>query len=336
MEGGRRFFAFGALATVKWPKQKSHIEPFGSKFTHNPACCHRQGGSSECALERLGLATRRHTATNRGLAARFAAVACASVIAVSCVTFGVASAGNSSRTEVAEFGLSAAASATPSAYASPTISAAPAPASGGVSSTTFTSGSAAYGDVSEGLVLESAAKRDVSKGFQEIAAEEEAARIAAEEAARAEEQRHIAIAAAAKAAAAAIEAPVLPDVDFTCGKAVFVAEWTVRIDAYLHGSPLAGYGSVFAEAAWENGVDPRWSPAISNTESTKGRHCFRAYNAWGWMAESWSSWEEAINAHVAGLASGYGYSISVANAKKYCPPTYLDWYAKTVNEMAKI
>lgn len=189
---------------------------------------------------------------------------------------------------------------------------------------------------SETLVLESSARRDISRGIDEIAAEEEAARIAAEEAARAEEEARIAAAQRAKAESAAREAPVLADVDFSCGKEAFLAEWTSRIDAYLAGSPLAGYGSAFAQAAWENGVDPRWSPAISNTESSKGRNCFRPYNAWGWMAESWSSWDEAINAHVAGLARGYGYTISLENAKKYCPPTYHDWYAKTVSEMAKI
>ena len=189
---------------------------------------------------------------------------------------------------------------------------------------------------SEALVLKSAAKRDISQGIEEIAAEEEAARIAAEEAARAEEAERIAAAAKAKAQAAANEAPVLEDVDFSCGKEAFVAEWTARIDAYLAGSPLAGQGATFAEAAWNNSVDPRWSPAISNTESSKGANCFRPYNAWGWMSGNWSNWTEAINAHVAGLAEGYGYTISVANAKKYCPPTYLDWYAKTVNEMAKI
>lgn len=262
------------------------------------------------------------------------AVVCASALVVSCIGFGIASAGGWSRSEVAEFGLSAAAvMPTSSSSASATGAASSSVSSG---ATYAASSSTSIDSVTEGLVLESAAKRDVSAGVQEIAEEEEAARIAAEEAARAEEERHIAVAAAAKAAAAAVEAPVLPDVDFTCGKEAFVAEWTARIDAYLAGSPLAGYGCVFAEAAWDNGVDPRWSPAISNTESSKGTNCFRAYNAWGWMAESWSSWNEAINAHIAGLASGYGYTISVANAKKYCPPTYLDWYAKTVSEMAKI
>ena len=92
----------------------------------------------------------------------------------------------------------------------------------------------------------------------------------------------------------------------------------------------------FAAAAWENGVDPRWSPAISNTESSKGANCFLPYNAWGWGASSFSSWEDAINAHVAGLASGYGYTISVWAAQKYCPPNYSNWFANTLSEMSRI
>ncbi len=243
------------------------------------------------------------------MAARVIAVACAFSLVVSCVSFGIASAGGGVSDSRADDDAKTFASA---------------------------SSDGAMATASETLVLESAAQRDISCGIDEIAAEEEAARIAVEEAARAEEAARIAAAEQAKAEAAAREVPALSDVDFSCGKEAFLAEWTSRIDAYLAGSPLAGYGKVFAEAAWDNGVDPRWSPAISNTESSKGRNCFRPYNAWGWMAESWSSWEEAINAHVAGLARGYGYTISLENAKKYCPPTYHDWYAKTVSEMAKI
>lgn len=243
------------------------------------------------------------------MAARVIAVACAFSLVVSCVSFGIASAGGGVSDSRADDDTKTFASA---------------------------SSDGAMATASETLVLESAAQRDISCGIDEIAAEEEAARIAVEEAARAEEAARIAAAEQAKAEAAAREVPALSDVDFSCGKEAFLAEWTSRIDAYLAGSPLAGYGKVFAEAAWDNGVDPRWSPAISNTESSKGRNCFRPYNAWGWMAESWSSWEEAINAHVAGLARGYGYTISLENARKYCPPTYHDWYAKTVSEMAKI
>ena len=47
----------------------------------------------------------------------------------------------------------------------------------------------------------------------------------------------------------------------------FVATWAERIDAFNEGYPLAGYGNVFAEAAYDNHVDPRLSPAIAPAES---------------------------------------------------------------------
>lgn len=184
--------------------------------------------------------------------------------------------------------------------------------------------------IEERPLIHQTAQRDITRGIEEIAAEEEAARIAAE-------QEAIARANAARDNQIARNGslPIEP-VDFSVGRDAFIAEWTKRIDDYLAGSPLAGYGEVFATAAWENGVDPRWSPAISNTESSKGRNCFKYHNAWGWGQSSWPSWEAAINAHVAGLADGYGYTISVANANKYCPPTYLDWYEKTLSQMRLI
>lgn len=128
----------------------------------------------------------------------------------------------------------------------------------------------------------------------------------------------------------------LPAVDWTVGKEAFVAEWSGRIDAYLAGSPLAGYGATFAEAAWDNGVDPRWSPAISNTESSKGAVCFMSHNAWGWGASAWGDWDTAIRSHVAGLASGYGYSLTLDAAQMYCPPHAVDWYNKTLAQMASM
>jgi hypothetical protein len=116
----------------------------------------------------------------------------------------------------------------------------------------------------------------------------------------------------------------------------FVAEWAPRIDAYMAGYPLAGYGAVFAGAAWAYGVDPRFSPAISWVESSKGLYCYRSHNAWGWGGISWDSWEEAIDAHVRGLARGYGYTVTEAGAKKYCPPNWEHWYNTVGAEMAKI
>lgn len=128
----------------------------------------------------------------------------------------------------------------------------------------------------------------------------------------------------------------LPAVDWSIGKSAFVAEWSARIDAYLDGSPLAGYGEAFAQAAWDNGVDPRWSPAISNTESGKGSACFRPCNAWGWGNSGWGDWETAIRAHIEGLARGYGYSITPDAAQTYCPPTWESWYGKTLDQMSII
>ena len=131
--------------------------------------------------------------------------------------------------------------------------------------------------------------------------------------------------------------PVASDnVDWTSEPNSFVVEWGARIDSYLAGSPLAGYGPTFAAAAWEYGVDPRWSPAISCIESGKGAVCFLPYNAWGWGSVSWGSWEEAIYSHVAGLAAGYGYTISYEAAQRYCPPTADEWYSAVLGQMESI
>ena len=176
------------------------------------------------------------------------------------------------------------------------------------------------------------------------AAREEAQRQAEEQAAREAAEAAAALQAEADAQAAAQAAPVsqaaVPSapssVDWSSDKSSFVAQWAPRIDAYLAGSPLAGQGTTFASAAWDYGVDPRWSPAISNTESSKAAVCFRPYNAWGWGNASWSSWEEAIPAHVAGLARGYGFTISYSYAMRYCPPNYDNWYRDTLGQMQQI
>ena len=126
-------------------------------------------------------------------------------------------------------------------------------------------------------------------------------------------------------------------VDFNIGRDAFVALWGERIDNYLAGSPMAGCGKTYANAAFEYGVDPRVSPAISNTESSKGAYCFRPHNAWGWMSGAgWADWDSAIEAHVKGLSEKYPYTVTEAFAKKYCPPTYEDWYKKTLNQINKI
>lgn len=128
-----------------------------------------------------------------------------------------------------------------------------------------------------------------------------------------------------------------PGVNWNVSREDFIAEWSGRIDAYLAGSPLAGYGRVFAEASWDSTVDPRWSPAIAAIESSKGAYCFRDFNAWGWMtSRRFSSWDESIRAHVAFLGSVYGTTLTPAAAMKYCPPTWQDWYNKVGSQMNTI
>lgn len=186
--------------------------------------------------------------------------------------------------------------------------------------------------ITEDFVLETTVQRDISAGLEFIESEEEVRRFEEQQ----REQAHIAEVNQAKGRSYASGGVGVYDVDFSCGRDAFVINWTARINDYLEGSPLAGYGAVFAEAAWQYGVDPRWSPAIANTESTKGANCFAAHNAWGWTGGSWSNWAAAINAHVRGLASIYGYTISWANAEQYCPPNSANWYSDTLSEMQSI
>lgn len=196
---------------------------------------------------------------------------------------------------------------------------------------------------------------EAENALAEAQAAREAAQRAAEERARREAAAAAAAAQAAAQAAAAQQtytnesgeqvpaqapsnpsAPAPSSISWATDKESFVAEWAPRIDAYLGGSPLGGHGRTFAEAAWDYGVDPRVSPAIAAVESGKGRSCYRSYNAWGWGGISWPDWDTAIRAHVAGFASGYGYTVSLSGAASYCPPTYQLWYSSVVAEMERI
>ena len=48
------------------------------------------------------------------------------------------------------------------------------------------------------------------------------------------------------------------------------------------------------------------------------------------------SWSEGISAHVAYLGANYGSTLTPAAAKKYCPPTWQDWYNKVAAQMNRI
>ena len=128
-------------------------------------------------------------------------------------------------------------------------------------------------------------------------------------------------------------------IDWSMSDEEIIAEWAPRIDAYLKGYPLEGYGETFVKAGIKYGVDPRFSVAISNTESTRGLYCFSPYNAWGWMsmAGRFSSWEEAIYAHSEYLTCDYYHArLDAQTAQTYCPPTWQSWLENTLNAARSI
>lgn len=117
---------------------------------------------------------------------------------------------------------------------------------------------------------------------------------------------------------------------------LYVTTWAERIDAFNEGFPLEGYGRVFAEAAWEYKIDPRFSPAIARMESTSGKFCFLPHNAWGWGDESWPDWETAIWEHVEGLSRWYGYTLTYETAEIYNQVLIDDWYWNVYTFMQEI
>lgn len=181
----------------------------------------------------------------------------------------------------------------------------------------------------ERAALLAVAQREAAQKAAEEQAQQEAREREAEQQAAAEQGEE-------SPAGPSVSAPSAADANWSGDKATFVKSWAGRLDAYLAGSPLSGQGKTFASAAWDAGIDPRFSAAISEVESSKGAVCFRPYNAWGWGSVSWGSWEEAIAAHATGLARGYGYTVSEAAAQKYCPSNWQHWYDRVAQEMAKI
>ena len=116
--------------------------------------------------------------------------------------------------------------------------------------------------------------------------------------------------------------------DFSMNQAFFVEKWGAAIDAYFEKcdgepgvSPLKGLGKIMASSAYKYRIDPRLCAAVSVAESSGGRHCIKAHNAWGWGAVdsdpyggalSWGTWEEAIEAWHKGMAES---KTGLANAR---------------------
>ena len=113
--------------------------------------------------------------------------------------------------------------------------------------------------------------------------------------------------------------------------------WADRINAYLEGTSLEGYGEQFAQAAETYGVDPRIAPAIAGVESGWGQVCFRDHNAWGWGSQSWDSWDQAIDSYVSGYSDIYGSTVTLEGAEMYAANDIYDvWYDTVLSEMDSI
>lgn len=177
-----------------------------------------------------------------------------------------------------------------------------------------------------------ARERVAARAAAAQAAEQQASQYVLNSSSASAEEKQVASAASNAASSASAS-----HVGWSADKSEFVDSWAPRIDAYLSGSPMAGTGEYYAAAAWDNGVDPRWAPAISYVESSKGAVCYRSHNAWGYGGISFGSWEEGINRVVAALGGSlYGGYLTREAAATYCPTGPDHWYNTCAAQMALI
>lgn len=130
------------------------------------------------------------------------------------------------------------------------------------------------------------------------------------------------------AAPKAARSAAAPDVA-TAPASPNAAGWIAVLDAYLAGSPMAGQGKAFYEAAAANGLDPRLSVAIAKTESGLGRAIPGGYNAYGMTAgtapghgrignwQAFASWEDAIWSNNTFIRSHWGSGAGPYNMRGY-------------------
>ncbi len=122
----------------------------------------------------------------------------------------------------------------------------------------------------------------------------------------------------------------------------FINEWTSRIDNYLAGSPMAGQGYNFAVAAWNTGVDDPVGPPPSPASRAP-----RVLIAPILITPGAGVHVAAVGAALAAGARASPLTLPIwapttappltpAAAKKYCPPTWQDWYNKVAAQMNRI
>ena len=110
-----------------------------------------------------------------------------------------------------------------------------------------------------------------------------------------------------------------------------------RIDSYLEGSPLAGYGMWMVKEGDRTGVEPRLCAAVATAESGLANYvpAARAYNAWGMLASGegsgliqYGSWREGITAWFDNVNRHWGRDITSAwqlRNPDYCATNTEQW-----------
>jgi len=98
-------------------------------------------------------------------------------------------------------------------------------------------------------------------------------------------------------------------------------EKVAKIEYYLRGSPLAGYGDWMVTEGERTDVNPFLCPAVAEAESSLGRALCGSCNAWGMLGCSFSSWQNGITRWFDNINVHWGRGVTSSyQLRGYCVP----------------
>jgi len=100
------------------------------------------------------------------------------------------------------------------------------------------------------------------------------------------------------------------------------AEKVAKIEYYLRGSPLSGYGDWMVTEGERTGINPFLCPAVAEAESSLGRALCGSCNAWGMLGCSFSSWQNGITRWFDNCILHWGQAQSSYEMAGYCVPDH--------------
>lgn len=95
-----------------------------------------------------------------------------------------------------------------------------------------------------------------------------------------------------------------------------------KIEYYLRGSPLSGYGDWMVTEGERTGVNPYLCPAVAEAESSLGRALCGSYNAWGMLGCGFSSWQHGITRWFDNCILHWGAAQHATEMRGYCVPDH--------------